>query len=70
MCYGCRQRAINYASNDDFINKCRTIAKNMAMDDGVWYVIVKQNNGVFSWMSEAVAVKDSSVSIVEYASPM
>jgi len=40
---GCRQKNIDYASTDEYLQKIRKIAKNMAMDEGVWYVVVKRS---------------------------
>ena len=67
---GCVGRNLEYASNYDFQNKIRKIAKNMAMDEGVWYVIIKCGGGNFDFIREKDFRGEGRATIVEYVSPV
>ena len=70
---GCHQRNIDYASNDDFLEKIRRVAKSMAVDDGAWYVVYKKDDGSFAYMLEKDFKKSDEFkddAYVEYVSPV
>ena len=70
MACGCRGRNIEYASNEDFYNKVKKIAKGMATDEGVWYVVFKCSNGSYDFMREENFNNESGVAYVEHISPV
>jgi len=66
---GCRGYK-NIDERADEEKTVRTIAKNQAKKDGVYYVLVKCRNGNFDFMREKDFSHESGVAIVEYLSPV
>ena len=63
-------RMIAKGSSNEQYNKVVSIAKNMALESGNWYVVICKGNGAYGFMPEAHYKVDVSGEIVLRLSPL
>ena len=67
---GCHGRMIQESSTNEFFKKICSIAKQMAVEENTWYVVVQKDDGSYSYVPEESIGESGSVKIKMRLSPM
>jgi hypothetical protein len=67
---GCYEKTINKASTNERLEQVRKVAKQMAIDEKMPYVVVKKDNGSFTFMPEKFHAGSNSGEVVDCFSPL